>query len=54
MSSTVDLKDTANKGVKVRYFTACTGTTVHENSKCEGLKVGTTVNFTVNIEASFN
>lgn len=46
------MKDTAGPDFKVRYFTSCTGTTLHENNKCDGLKVGTTVNFTISIEVA--
>lgn len=44
------MTDTAGPEVKVRYYTACTGTLVQENNKCEGLKVGDIVNFTISIE----
>lgn len=42
--------DTAGPGIKVRYYTACTGTLVQENNKCEGLKAGDIVDFTISIE----
>ncbi|KAI9549957.1 hypothetical protein GHT06_007613 [Daphnia sinensis] len=51
ISSSVEMMDTAGPEVKVRYYTACTGTLVQENNKCGGLKVGDIVNFTISIEA---
>lgn len=44
------MKDTATDGVKVRYYTACKGTLVQERNKCENLKIGDVVNFTISIE----
>ncbi|XP_057381290.1 integrin beta-PS-like [Daphnia carinata] len=51
ISSSVEMIDTSGPEVRVRYYTACTGTLVRENNKCEGLKVGDIVNFTISIEA---
>ncbi|XP_057381289.1 integrin beta-PS-like [Daphnia carinata] len=51
ISLSVEMIDTSGPEVRVRYYTACTGTLVQENNKCEGLKVGDIVNFTISIEA---
>ena len=44
------MKDTSGNGINVHYYTACTGSVVQENNKCDGLKVGATVNFIVSVE----
>ena len=44
------MKDTATDGVKLHYYTACKGTLIQENNKCENLKVGDVVNFIISIE----
>lgn len=43
---------TAEAGMNVRYYTACTGTTVQERKKCENLKVEDVVSFTISIEVT--
>ena len=50
IASTVEMKDTATDGVKLHYYTACKGTLIQENNKCENLKVGDVVNFIISIE----
>lgn len=50
ISTTIELKDTATNGFKVRYFTSCAGTLIQENNKCEGVKVGSTVDYSISIE----
>jgi hypothetical protein len=47
------MTDTADAWVKVRYYTACKGTLVQENNKCDNLKIGDIVNFTISIEVGF-
>lgn len=51
ISSSVEMKDTASSAVKVKYFSSCLGigSTPVETSKCDGLKVGTKVEFTAEI-----
>ena len=50
ITSSVEMKDTASAGVKIRYYTSCLGDLLQENNKCDGLRVGSLVNFTVSIE----
>ncbi|XP_006623005.1 integrin beta-PS [Apis dorsata] len=53
ISSSVEMKDTASSAVKVKYFSKCLGTgPLIETSKCDGLKVGTKVEFTAEIEVT--
>jgi len=52
ISSSVEMKDTASSGVKVTYYSKCLnedGPLVQTN-KCDGLKVGTVVNFQAEVE----
>ena len=44
------MKDTSGNGINIRYYTACTGSIIQENNKCDGLKVGAAVSFTVSVE----
>jgi protocadherin alpha len=50
ISSSVELRDTAKSGVKLRYYTACLGSLVQERNRCDQLKADDTVNFIVNVE----
>ncbi|KAG7207279.1 hypothetical protein KM043_008951 [Ampulex compressa] len=53
ISSSVEMKDTASSAVKVRYFSSCLGNgPAIETSKCDGLKVGTKVEFIAEIEVT--
>lgn len=53
ISSSVEMKDTASSAVKVKYFSKCLGTgPLIETSKCDGLKVGTKVEFIAEIEVT--
>ncbi|XP_012282811.1 integrin beta-PS [Orussus abietinus] len=53
ISSSVEMKDTASSAVKVRYFSSCLGGGAPiETSKCDGLKVGTKVEFIAEIEVT--
>ena len=49
------MKDNATGDVKVTYYSSClrNGPLVQTN-KCDGLKVGTVVNFTARIEVYIN
>ncbi|XP_046454931.1 integrin beta-PS-like [Daphnia pulex] len=51
ISTSVEMTDTAGASVRVRYYTACKGTLVQENRKCDHLEIGDVVNFNVSIEA---
>jgi hypothetical protein len=45
------MKDNATGAVKVTYFSNCLGNgPMVQTNKCDGLKVGTVVNFTARIE----
>jgi len=46
------MKDTSGNGINIRYYTACTGSIIQENNKCDGLKVGAAVSFTVSVEVT--
>lgn len=47
------MKDTATGAVKVTYYSSCLGNgPMIQTNKCDGLKVGTLVNFTARIEVS--
>jgi hypothetical protein len=46
------MTDTAGASVRVRYSTACKGTLVQENRKCDHLEIGDVVNFNVSIEVA--
>jgi len=50
ITSSLELKDTAPPGVKIRYYTSCLARLLQENNKCDGLRVGSTINFTVSVE----
>ncbi|KAK2580997.1 hypothetical protein KPH14_006050 [Odynerus spinipes] len=53
ISSSVEMKDTASSAVKVKYFSSCLGSgPAIETSKCDGLKVGTKVEFIAEIEVT--
>lgn len=44
------MKDTASSAVKITYFSSClNGGAVTATNKCDGLRVGDTVNFTAEI-----
>ena len=45
------MKDNATGVVKVTYYSSCLGNgPMIQTNKCDGLKVGTVVNFTAKIE----
>ena len=47
------MKDNATGMVKVTYFSSCLGNgPMIQTNKCDGLKVGTVVNFTARIEVT--
>lgn len=49
------MKDTATGAVKVSYYSSCLGNgPMVQTNKCDGLKVGTVVNFTARIEVYFS
>lgn len=51
LSSSVEMKDTANNYVNLRYHSSCLGGgPLTETNKCEGLKVGDEVEFTIEVE----
>ncbi|XP_032788871.2 integrin beta-PS [Daphnia magna] len=53
ITSSVELKDNATNGVKVRYFTNClqpAGSPVQESASCGGLKVGSLIRYNISIE----
>lgn len=53
ISSSVEMKDTASNSIKVRYLSSCLGNLPPvERSKCDGLKVGTKVEFIAEIEVT--
>ncbi|KAL6266943.1 hypothetical protein P5V15_000028 [Pogonomyrmex californicus] len=53
ISSSVEMKDTASSAIKVKYFSSCLGSgSLIETSKCDGLKVGTKVEFIAEIEVT--
>ncbi|XP_045025979.1 integrin beta-PS isoform X1 [Daphnia magna] len=53
ITSSVEMKDNATGAVKVTYFSNCLGNgPMVQTNKCDGLKVGTVVNFTARIELS--
>ena len=48
------MKDNATGVVKVTYYSSCLGNgPMIQTNKCDGLKVGTVVNFTAKIEVIF-
>ncbi|CAL1283909.1 unnamed protein product [Larinioides sclopetarius] len=50
IQSKVELKDTAPDFLKISYSSSCLGEDVKDVNFCEGLKVGTTVDFDVKVE----
>ncbi|KAK6631132.1 hypothetical protein RUM43_014228 [Polyplax serrata] len=53
ISSSVEMKDTASSAVKVTYYSSCLGGgPPKQTNKCDGLKVGTVVNFSAEIEVA--
>ncbi|XP_034949317.1 integrin beta-PS [Chelonus insularis] len=53
ISSSVEMKDTASSVIKVRYLSSCLNDgPLIETSKCDGLKVGTKVEFIAEIEVT--
>jgi len=51
ISSSIEVKDNATGVVKVTYYSSCLGNGPSvQTNKCDGLKVGTVVNFTARIE----
>lgn len=51
ITSSIEMKDTATGAVKVTYYSSCLGNgPMVQTNKCDGLKVGTIVNFTAKIE----
>ncbi|KAL0268505.1 UNVERIFIED_CONTAM: hypothetical protein PYX00_010424 [Menopon gallinae] len=53
ISSSVEMRDTASKAVKVTYYSSCLGGgPPKQTNKCDGLKVGTVVNFSAEIEVT--
>jgi integrin beta 1 len=51
ISSSIEVKDNATGVVKVTYYSSCLGNgPAVQTNKCDGLKVGTVVNFTARIE----
>lgn len=48
------MKDNATGAVKVTYYSSCLGNGPPvQTNKCDGLKVGTVVNFTAKIEVIY-
>lgn len=53
ISSSVEIKDTSDNAIKIRYFTRGLGNdTSKETNKCDGLKVGTKVEFIAQVEVT--
>lgn len=53
ISSSVEMKDNATSAVKVTYYSSClTPGPLKQTNKCDGLKVGTKVQFTAEIEVA--
>ena len=50
----VELKDTAPSSIKTRYYTACSGSLVQEQSRCDHVKIGTVFEYTISVEVSKN
>ncbi|XP_037089546.1 integrin beta-PS-like [Pollicipes pollicipes] len=51
ITSFVELKDNSTDFVRIRYHSACLGTGApEETNRCDGLKIGQRVNFTVTVE----
>ena len=49
----MELRNTPSNGVKIRYFTNClekSDSLLQENATCDGLTVGSLVNYTLSIE----
>lgn len=54
ISSSIEMKDTASSDIKVTYYSKCLDTDgeLKQTNKCDGLKVGTLVNFEAKIEVT--
>ena len=52
ISSSIEMKDTASDNVKLRYFSKCLGGSPVETNKCDNLKVGKKVEFTVEVKVT--
>ncbi|EFX68653.1 hypothetical protein DAPPUDRAFT_301280 [Daphnia pulex] len=52
ITSSVELRDNANNGVKLRYFTNCLDkdSSVRETASCDKLKVGSLIKYNITIE----
>jgi len=50
ITSSIEVKDNATGVVKVTYFSSCLGGPLVQTNKCDGLKVGTVVDFMARIE----
>ena len=54
ITSSVEMKDNATGSVRVSYYSSCVGDgPIRQTNKCSGLRVGSKVQFTGNIE-TFN
>lgn len=54
ISSSVEMRDTASSAIKVTYYSSCLDKdgVLKQTNKCDGLKVGTVVNFQAEIEVT--
>lgn len=52
ITSEVQLKDNATDNIKVKYFSECLGGKKEQTDICKGLRIGSTVNFSVEIEVA--
>jgi len=54
ISSSVEMRDTASSAIKVTYYSSCLDKSgqLKQTNKCDGLKVGTVVNFQAEIEVT--
>ncbi|KAJ8669062.1 hypothetical protein QAD02_000321 [Eretmocerus hayati] len=51
ISSSIEMKDTASNYINLRYFSSCLGNgPMIETNKCDGMKVGKKVEFSVEVE----
>ncbi|XP_014230256.1 integrin beta-PS [Trichogramma pretiosum] len=50
ISSSIEMKDTASSNVNLKYYSSCLGGPMVETNKCDGMKVGNKVEFTVEVE----
>lgn len=55
ITSSVELRDNANNGVKLRYFTNCLDkdSSVRETTSCDKLKVGSLIKYNITIEVGY-